>query len=91
MHQIFHKVKAHQNQEPTETQATKETDPQISPLGIIRYRRQNSSIFFGSSIFQQLFIGHLLDAQSSSRPHKFSDKFIYGKINNPMFLKELRF
>lgn len=37
--------------EPTEIQATKEKDPEIPPIGIIRYRGQNSSALSESVIY----------------------------------------
>lgn len=36
---IVHKIKAHQKHVPAEIQATKGTDPEIPPNGIIGYRK----------------------------------------------------
>lgn len=53
--------------EPAETEATKETDPEMLPIGIIRYRDETVLCFLGHLFTEQIFSEHRLDTQSSSR------------------------
>lgn len=77
---IVHEIKAHQKHEPAEMQTT-ETEMPLN--GIIGYRGQNSSTLLCHLLIQQIFIKHLLGAQSSFRHYKFS-----GRSKNPIFFKK---